>query len=85
MQFSLFIYYHFLESARILLANEGLHKLFGNTRLKLVDVSPNVTEVAGHSPLPLLFYPFGSRLAVTKISFCASEATGKQVPEIRKL
>lgn len=57
------------------LANEELCQLFGYTRLKSGDVSPNIAK-ADCNWTPLLS---NATLAITKLGFCISEASGKQV------
>lgn len=62
-----------VESAWNKLAGEGLRELFVYTLLYSGVV---VSEAAHYKPPPLLCY---FPLAVTKLGFCTSEATGKQV------
>lgn len=68
------------ESARNLPTGEGLRMLIGNTWLKLDDVGPYFAQVAFRSPPPPLLYLCDRLipLAMTTLSFCASEDTDKQ-------
>lgn len=72
----------YVESACNLLAGEGLRELFGYTRLKSGHFFFNVTRQPKSDPLhssTTINNPSDSPLTVTKLSFCASETTGKKI------